>query len=219
MRPPSERTSQKESALEYRRPRFRRGPVHHASSSGMTIPSQAPVDPCAAAETHWKAATSLGTVAAYEDHVARFPGCAFTDLARAKIEEMKKVAAVAPTRSEEGATTRAFDGNWDINIGCPAEAKALGYARSLSGTVKDGVLHAEILKEGTPNWLVVDGTIGADGKSTLVARGLTNDPRYTGSLAKPGTPYSYTVNAQFSAASGSGKRVELRPCRLTFVKR
>jgi hypothetical protein len=36
---------------------------------------------------------------------------------------------------------------------------------------------------------------------------------------KSGTPYSYTVNAQFSGSSGSGKRVELRPCTLTFVKR
>jgi len=189
--------------------------------SVTVTPSQPAADPCASAETHWKAAVSVGTVAAYEDHLARFPGCAFSDLAKAKIEELKKTAALAPgpmPRANEGAKTNAFDGSWEVNIGCPADGKVLGYSRSVPATIKDGTLHGETLRD-MPNAIVIDGDIGADGKSTLIVHGLTADPRYTVGQVKSGTPYSYTVNAQFSGSSGSGKRVELRPCTLTFVKR
>ena len=190
--------------------------------SVTVMPSQPPADPCASAETHWKAAVSVGTVAAYEDHVARFPGCAFSDLAKAKIEELKKTATLAPApmpRREEAATTKSFDGNWDVTITCSSEAKAEGYVRMVSGTVRDGKLHAEALKEGEPNWLSIDGQIGADGKSMLAVHGLTKDPKYTIGQVKPGSLYFYTVNAQFNGATGSGKRVELRPCTVNFVKR
>jgi hypothetical protein len=39
---------------------------------------------------HWKSAEGLGVVAAYEDHLRRFPNCAFADLAKMKIDAMKK---------------------------------------------------------------------------------------------------------------------------------
>ena len=186
-------------------------------------PSQPPADPCASADTHWKAAVSVGTVAAYEDHIARFPGCAFNDLAKAKIEELKKTAALAPgpqlRTQAAAAATKAFDGNWDVTITCSSEANAQGYTRVVPGTVRDGKLHGEVLKEGVPNWLSIDGQIGADGKSTLVVHGLTNDPRYTVGQVRPGSFYVYTVIAQFNGPTGSGKRVELRPCTVNFVKR
>lgn len=185
-------------------------------------PSQPPADPCASAETHWKAAASVGTVAAYEDHVARFPGCAFSDLAKAKIEELKKTAALAPApmpRTQEAAATKGFDGIWDVTITCPSEGNAQGYTRIVPGSVRDGKLHGEVLKEGVPNWISIDGQIGADGKSTLVVHGLTNDPKYTIGQVRPGSLYVYTVNAQFNGSTGSGKRVELRPCTVNFVKR
>ena len=65
-------------------------------------------NPCAVAETHWRSAVSLGTIAAFEDHLRQFPNCAFAGLAREKIaeirradikraeEERKKTAVVAP---------------------------------------------------------------------------------------------------------------------------
>src|ERR1700744_1167385 len=74
-------------------------------------PSQPAADPCASAETHWKAAVSVNTVAAYEDHAARFPGCAFSDLAKAKIEELKtaSLAPVPKSPMDGAAKTKAFD--------------------------------------------------------------------------------------------------------------
>jgi formylglycine-generating enzyme required for sulfatase activity len=60
-------------------------------------PTTPGIDPCAAVSDHWRSAEAIGTLAAFEDHLARFPNCAFAGLARARIEELKKrVAAVAP---------------------------------------------------------------------------------------------------------------------------
>jgi hypothetical protein len=57
----------------------------------------APGDACAAAGDHWKSAESIGTLAAFQDHIARFPACAFAALAKARIDALKsKVAAAAP---------------------------------------------------------------------------------------------------------------------------
>jgi uncharacterized caspase-like protein len=62
----------------------------------------APVDPCAAAADHWKSAESIGTLATFQDHLARFPACAFAELAKARVDALKKdppkskVAVVVP---------------------------------------------------------------------------------------------------------------------------
>jgi Caspase domain/Sulfatase-modifying factor enzyme 1 len=63
----------------------------------ITVAPTTPVDPCAAAGDHWKSAEAIGSVAAFEDHLARFPNCTFAGLAKARIEGLKnKVAVVAP---------------------------------------------------------------------------------------------------------------------------
>ena len=66
---------------------------------------------------------------------------------------------------------------------------------------------------------MIDGDIAEDGKATLTARGLTGDSVYTLGGAKPGSPYSYTIDAKFERDRGTGKRNELRPCAVTFAKR
>src|SRR5262249_34603668 len=71
-----------------------------------TAPAPAPsppvprIDPCAAAEAHWKSAETIATRAAFEDHLARFSGCAFAGLAKAKIEALKKQATGSPSIPE-----------------------------------------------------------------------------------------------------------------------
>lgn len=45
---------------------------------------------CTRAETHWKSAEEIRTLAAYEDHLARFLGCEFATLAAARIQALKK---------------------------------------------------------------------------------------------------------------------------------
>ena len=63
--------------------------------------SRAPADPCASAGEHWKSAEAIGTTAAFEDHLARYPNCAFAGLARARLEALKapKAALSAPPAS------------------------------------------------------------------------------------------------------------------------
>jgi uncharacterized caspase-like protein len=68
-----------------------------AAPNLASSPPPVPADPCAAAAEHWKSAESIGTPAAFQDHLARFPGCAFAALAKARIDALKnKVAAVTP---------------------------------------------------------------------------------------------------------------------------
>jgi hypothetical protein len=46
----------------------------------------APAADCAQAETHWKSAEEIKTLAVYQDHLARFPNCDFATLAAARIQ-------------------------------------------------------------------------------------------------------------------------------------
>ena len=53
-------------------------------------------DPCALASDHWRSTEVINTLAAFQDHLARFPNCAFAGLARARIEALNKVAVARP---------------------------------------------------------------------------------------------------------------------------
>lgn len=172
-------------------------------------------DPCASAEAHWRAADGIGTVGAYEDHLARFPSCTFANLARARVESLKQKVALAPASGDN----KTFDGKWDVTVNCASSGKALAYTRALSATVANGVLHAEDRDPRTNSTLEIDGQISADGKSTLRARGLTGASAYTLNNLAPGSPYAYTIDAQFERSRGSGKRNERRQCSFTFLKR
>jgi hypothetical protein len=58
------------------------------------------IDPCASAGDHWRSTEAIGTLAAYEDHLARFHNCVFAGLARVNLGALKskKLAATsAPT--------------------------------------------------------------------------------------------------------------------------
>jgi len=52
--------------------------------------SPAPTPECARAETHWLSVEEIRTVAAYRDHLARFPTCDFAALAAARIQALTR---------------------------------------------------------------------------------------------------------------------------------
>jgi tetratricopeptide (TPR) repeat protein len=52
-------------------------------------PAVPPAD-CAQAETHWKSVEEIKTLAAYQDHLTRFPNCAFEALAKLRIDALRK---------------------------------------------------------------------------------------------------------------------------------
>jgi hypothetical protein len=105
------------------------------------------------------------------------------------------------------------------SIGCVlrpgGERRSLYYCLSGGYHIKDRSFHAELGRAGTPGWIVMNGKITADGKSTIVAgdsRAVLNNPT-------PGSPMGYTVSAKFDENFGIGKRNEDRPCTVTFSKR
>ncbi|UPJ30194.1 caspase family protein [Bradyrhizobium sp. CW1] len=195
------------------------GPV--SVTVAPAAPQAAPrADPCAAAEAHWKAADGIGTLGAFEDHLARFPNCIFATLAKARIEGLKQKVALAPSGNGRSGGSKDFDGSWDVTLNCLATGKAQGFTRPLVATVTNGVLHAEAQDPGNNiNRLEIDGQIPADGKTTLSARGTTGASAYTLNNLAPGSPYAFTVDAQFDRTRGTGKRNEARACNLVFVKR
>jgi tetratricopeptide (TPR) repeat protein len=66
------------------------GIAEAATTTSAPVPAQPPAADCARAETHWKTAEDMRTLAVYEDHLRRFPTCEFADLARARIEMLRK---------------------------------------------------------------------------------------------------------------------------------
>jgi hypothetical protein len=113
----------------------------------------------------------------------------------------------------------AFDGEWDTIVSCPNSNGALGYSFEFPSHVKDGVLHGDKGVKGEAGWLQFDGTIAADGTASLYASGLVGASEMAVGHRPVGTSYGYHVDVRFSGASGTGHRVEGRPCTVTFTKK
>jgi hypothetical protein len=116
------------------------------------------------------------------------------------------------------AASAAFDGEWDTILSCPNSNGALGYSFEFPAHVKDGVLHGEKGAKGEAGWLQIDGTIAADGTASLYASGLVGASEMAVGHRPAGTSYGYHLDVRFAAASGTGQRVEGRPCTVTFKK-
>ena len=126
---------------------------------------------------------------------------------------------LAPARAADGTDgdVRRFDGTWTTIVDCArASDGALGYTLQFDSKIKDGVLYGERDREGQPGWMKLEGRVEPSGQAMLSARGLTADPRYSVNRVQTLSPYSYHVKAQFDERQGTGTRIELRKCELTF---
>ena len=94
----------------------------------------------------------------------------------------------------------------------------MGYVYELVAQVKDGYLRGEQGTEGAPGSLKLHGEIQPDGSARLDAKGLTGDPKYNVKGVSSGVPYSYQVAARFEGSRGTGRRLQLRACDLTFTR-
>jgi hypothetical protein len=99
----------------------------------QAAPTPSTPDPCAAATEHWKSAEAIGTVAAFEDHLARFPSCAFAGLAKARVESLKKLAVVTPPAAAVNLT-----GIWSANDGGTYLIRQSGSQITWEGASRDG---------------------------------------------------------------------------------
>lgn len=117
-----------------------------------------------------------------------------------------------------GQDAKRFDGIWDTVLSCPNDAGAMGYAFRFASVVKDGSLHGDKGTKGQPGWLEINGRIAPDGVSHLLANGLVGASEYAVGKRPAGTEYAYKIDAMFGEGDGKGKRVEGRPCEVTFVR-
>ena len=167
-------------------------------------------DPCADAGDHWRSAEALGTLAAFKDHLVRFPTCTFADLAKSRMAALTKSA-------EDVKRTTAFDGTWIGKETCESRPPfAEGYYQ-YALRVKNGVLQATFGSEGKPGSANYDGMIETDGSASIAVKGIIgeNDP-----LRRPaGSSYQYKIALALQDSSGTGIRTETaRPCRMELSK-
>lgn len=112
-----------------------------------------------------------------------------------------------------------FDGAWLTTVSCAASRGALGYSYRILAQVTNGVFHGLHGIAGQPGSLLIDGTIAADGSARLYGSGRTGSKEFVPGRDTPqGTEYGYNITAHFDAATGSGTRVEGRPCSFQFVR-
>ena len=179
-----------------------------APPSRSAPPESSPAATLGADDTAWRAATAADTIAAFNDYLKASPAGAHVEEAQLQIADL---ILASPAKS------KAYDGRWSATLSCPASGRAEGYISELSAEVKDGAFHAGLGNSGEAGSLILDGKIGADGAAAFVARG------FAGARGRPrgmplGTPYFFHALAQFERTSGAGKRIEIRPCNLTFAK-
>lgn len=112
-----------------------------------------------------------------------------------------------------------FDGKWLTTVSCEGARDALGYSFRFVSEVKNGHFRGLHGTEGKPSSLLIEGTVSGDGSAKLYATGRTGSKEYVPGRDTPrGTEYSYSIEAHFKDATGSGTRVEGRPCSLQFEK-
>jgi caspase domain-containing protein len=182
----------------------------------ITVRTELPTsDPCAAAGGHWKSAETIGTIAAFEDHVARFPNCTFAGLAKSKIAVL-----AAPPAPLPAGDVRRFDGLWTATIVCERKGDVLAWSNVFIASVKNGVLHGQTGTDGRPGGITYDGTIKPNGSTEIIAKGLTGaDTKFTLNHAPPSTKFSWNAAGRFEGSHGSAIRVEGRTCNMEFAKR
>jgi hypothetical protein len=98
-----------------------------------------PADPCASASEHWKSAESIGTTAAFEDHLARYANCAFAGLARARLEALKapQAALAAPPNGAIPNEANRPAAGQDASCASEPSLKSLNGNRSITLTFQN----------------------------------------------------------------------------------
>jgi len=129
---------------------------------------------------------------------------------------LRRQAAVLP---DGPPTVQRFDGKWLTTVSCEAARDALGYSFRFVSEVKDGNLRGQQGIEGQPSSLRIEGKINADGSGKLYATGRTGSKEFVPGRDTPrGTEYNYTIEARFKGGTGTGTRIEGRPCSWQFEK-
>jgi TIR domain len=193
-------------------------PVQIAAPSSTPEPSTPPpttssaethaASPPTADEAAWQAAFAANAVTAFNEYLKVSPTGAHAEEAQMRIAGL---ILDSPIKSN------AYDGKWLTSITCPSFGRAQAYAQELTGDVKDGAYHGHVGAAGEAGSLVVDGKITSEGAVALLAKGFVGSRAASG--GRPlGTPYFFHAIGRLQGSSGIGRRIEVRPCSLTFAR-
>ena len=138
-------------------------------------------------------------------------------------KSLSLVAVCAPMLLLAQAGGGHFDGTWTTNMSCEASTHMPAYTWTFVSTIANGTFHGQHGEEGGPGYLVIDGTIGADGTGKLHAKGKVTAGKAGLVTELKGNKYDYYIDATFTDTSGTGKREEGagilgRPCSFAFTK-
>lgn len=112
-----------------------------------------------------------------------------------------------------------FDGKWATTLTCEKFQGAQSFTYHFDGVVKNGHYSGVYGTVGEPASLELEGEIAEDGSAMLQATGWTGEKAYVpGNSLPKGTKFQYKVKAQFTGQSGTGMRVQGRPCSFAFQK-
>lgn len=128
------------------------------------------------------------------------------------------ITAAATSGAQEKEVKNPFDGTWDTTVSCPNNSGAFGYSNRFSSLVKDGSLHGEHGTKGQPGWFELNGQVKLEGEMRPYANGLVGAADYAVGRRPAGTEYGYHIEGRFIGDEGKGKRVEGRPCDVTFAR-
>jgi hypothetical protein len=128
------------------------------------------------------------------------------------------VAAVWFAAAPAAQAGTAFDGQWALNIVCPAYQDAKGYAFHFTILIQNGQVQADYGTPGTPGYLNMSGSVADDGTIQLAGTQLTKNPDYSVGHVAPGTKIPFTVDGTMSGDTGQGTRTQTRPCTFYFNK-
>jgi hypothetical protein len=160
-------------------------------------------------ETAWQVATNAGTLVAFTEYLRNFS--VGTHVQEAQLRVVDLILSTP-------ATGTNFDGSWQTTWSCPNVGLYLGYTTQFIGNIANGVYHGIRGTKGEPSSLVLDGRIEADGTAAFLGEAIVGSSLIAMGAAR-GTPVDFHALAQFRGASGNGKRIEGRPCSITFEKK
>ncbi len=156
----------------------------------------------------WQSATGAATAVAFAGYLKAFPAGAHVQDAQLRMADLILSATTTATN---------FDGAWETIWTCQDFGRFPGYSYRFASRVKDGSYHGLRGVKGEPSSLDLNGKIEPDGTAAFFGEVIVGSSLVGVGDAR-GTPSDFHALAQFDKTSGTGKRIQGRPCSLSFVK-
>jgi len=183
-------------------------PPPPVAAAPVAAPPPAPSAPANSDETAWQSAVAANSREGFAVYLKTYAGGVHAQEAQLHLAQ---VILNAPASGTD------FDGNWQTSWTCPNLGQYPGYSYQFVAQVKNGVLHGLKGVKGEPSSLAIDGKIEADGLAAFSGEIIVGSS-LAGMGAARGTASDYYALAQFQHGNGTGKRLEGRPCSLTFER-